>query len=85
MSELRFVYVLRSVKHPERHYTGVTANPDARLASHNAGHSPHTAKHAPWQLLVVVEFARMNAALEFERFLSSGSGRAFARRHFGST
>jgi hypothetical protein len=32
-------------------------------------------------VLVAVQFTEERRALEFERFLKSGSGRAFARRH----
>jgi len=42
-----------------------------------------TAKHRPWELVVAVEFANEDRALAFERYLKSGSGRAFAKRHFG--
>jgi len=32
--------------------------------------------------LVVIEFDEERPALEFERYLKTGSGREFARRHF---
>ena len=54
-----------------------------RLAQHNAGLSSHTAKHRPWELLVSVEFRDQERANRFEKYLKSGSGRAFAKRHFG--
>jgi hypothetical protein len=43
---------------------------------------PHTAKYRPWRQHVVVEFSTEVAAVAFERYLKSGSGRAFAERHF---
>ncbi|MGB7218534.1 MAG: GIY-YIG nuclease family protein [Vicinamibacterales bacterium] len=79
----RFVYSLRSLIDPDRHYIGLTSDVAQRLVSHNAGLSPHTAKHRPWKLMVAIEFADENAAGRFERYLKSGSGRAFAKRHFG--
>jgi putative endonuclease len=82
MREPCFVYVLESVNEPGRHYTGVSSEPIARLALHNAGLSHHTAKHRPWRLLVSIQFADAARAVRFERYLKSGSGRAFARRHF---
>jgi predicted GIY-YIG superfamily endonuclease len=82
MLELKFVYVLRSMSDPARHYVGLTSDVVARLTAHNAGHSPHTAKHKPWRLIVALEFAHQKTAAEFERYLKSGSGRAFAKRHF---
>jgi predicted GIY-YIG superfamily endonuclease len=78
----RFVYVLRSKSNPTRHYVGATADVANRLAWHNFGPGGHTRHDRPWQPLVVVEFAHERIALKFERYLKSGSGRAFAARHF---
>ena len=39
-------------------------------------------QHRPWKLLVVLEFPTEQQAIRFERYLKSGSGRAFAKRHF---
>jgi predicted GIY-YIG superfamily endonuclease len=79
----RFVYGLRSVINQHRHYVGLTADVPTRLAWHNAGRCPHTTKYRPWELLVSIEFADEERAIRFERYLKSGSGRAFAKRHFG--
>jgi putative endonuclease len=79
-----FVYVLESAAVAGRHYTGLSSNPVARLDWHNAGLSSHTRKFRPWKLLISIEFADTSAATRFERYLKTGSGRAFARRHFGS-
>ena len=78
----RTVYVLRSVCNPARYYTGVTSDVNARLAAHNAGRCPHTADGRPWQVDVVVQFTVERRALAFEHYLKSGSGGAFAKRHF---
>jgi hypothetical protein len=51
----------------------------ARVADHNAGRCPHTARSRPWQLHVVIEFPDEQRAVRFERYLKSGSGRAFAK------
>jgi len=79
----RFVYVLRSESDPSRHYVGRTANVDDRFDWHNAGPSGYTVQHRPWVLVVSLEFPDERAAGHFERYLKSGSGRAFAKRHFG--
>ena len=81
----RFVYILKSLQRPDQYYTGVTSDPEVRLAAHNSSGSPHTARYRPWRFLVVVEFDEEEAALEFERYLKTGSGREFARRHFRQT
>jgi len=78
----RFVYVLRSDIAAERHYVGVTSNVEERLWWHNNGELGHTMNHRPWSVVVSVEFASEEAALRFERYLKSGSGRAFSKRHF---
>jgi putative endonuclease len=76
------VYILRSVKDPTRFYTGLTSDAEFRLGFHNAGLSKHTSDGAPWELVVSITFANAKRALEFEKYLKSGSGRAFANRHF---
>ena len=78
----RFVYILRAVSHPARYYAGLTDNVERRLAVHNSGGSQHTATLRPWVLVVAVEFANLASAAAFERYLKTGSGRAFAKRHF---
>ena len=75
------MYVLRSLTDPTRYYTGVTNNARLRLDAHTSGKSPHTADGRPWMLDVVIEFADERRALVFERYLKSGSGCAFAKRH----
>jgi putative endonuclease len=77
------VYIIESLTDPRRHYTGHTSwDVAARLAWHNDGRSHHTAKHRPWKVNVSIEFEEEAVAVAFERYLKSGSGRAFAKRHF---
>jgi len=76
------VYILQSLVDPSRHYCGVTSNVDERLDVHNAGGSAHTAKYRPWRLSVTIVFDDLHRASQFEKYLKSGSGRAFCRRHF---
>jgi putative endonuclease len=79
------VYVLESLVDPKRHYTGFTSGDvDARLIWHNDGLSHHTSKHRPWKVIVSIEFVEEDVAIAFERYLKSGSGRAFAKRHFAT-
>jgi putative endonuclease len=76
-----YVYILRSIADPKRTYVGSTRDLRKRLAGHNSGKSIHTNKFKPWELMVYVAFHERCAAERFERYLKSGSGRAFARRH----
>jgi predicted GIY-YIG superfamily endonuclease len=80
--EKRWVYVLQSCVEPDRHYVGLTSDVDARLAIHNQGGSRQTATNRPWRLLAAIRFEKAASAAAFERYLKSGSGRAFAKRHF---
>jgi predicted GIY-YIG superfamily endonuclease len=77
----RFVYVIQSDRSGVR-YVGSTSDVARRVATHNSGGSQFTARCPPWTLLVSIEFPSEQAALRFERYLKTGSGRAFAKRHF---
>ena len=75
---MNYVYILQSISHPDQFYTGLCNDVAARLSAHNTGQSPHTAKYKPWRLLSYHYFERTETAAAFERYLKSGSGRAFA-------
>ena len=77
-----YVYILRSSSHPSEIYIGCTHDIKSRIDEHNAGGSPHTSKFMPWELVIFVRFREQAKAFEFERYLKSGSGRAFASKHF---
>jgi len=77
-----YVYVLQSETNPEAHYIGLTNDTARRLNEHNSGTSVHTNKFRPWKLVVTIGFADPAKANQFEDYLKSGSGRAFAKRHF---
>jgi len=80
---MRYVYVLQSERDPERHYIGSTDDPARRLDEHNSGKSPHTAKFRPWRARASFAFDDPASAATLERYLKSGSGRAFLARHLG--
>jgi putative endonuclease len=82
VKEKRLVYVLKNTSNPPRYYTGLTSDVASRLSAHNAGRCPHTASWCPWSIDVIIEFSDEDRALAFERYLKSGSGCAFASRHF---
>jgi len=79
---VRYVYLLQSIRNPDQRYVGITAHLKKRFQEHNAGKSPHTSRHRPWELVAAVRFENDARAAAFEEYLKSGSGRAFARRHF---
>ena len=80
MTILKYVYILESTAHDETFYVGVTEDVDARLAHHNSGKVSHTSKFGPWRIKTFIAFTNETRAFEFERYLKSGSGRAFAKK-----
>ena len=77
-----YVYVILSVPDERIRYFGITTNFKTRISKHNAGGCPHTSKFKPWRVEVAVAFKSEKKARAFERYLKSGSGREFSRRHF---
>lgn len=81
MNKFYYVYILVSEGDESRHYTGLTGNPKARLKEHNTGKVPHTSKYRPWRIETAIAFRSLEKATEFEKYLKSHSGRAFAKKH----
>jgi putative endonuclease len=79
---MHYVYLIESVHDRCRHYVGHTNDLKARLNEHNAGKSVHTRRYKPWNLVCYHAFAEERTAIAFERYLKSGSGKAFLKRHF---
>ena len=79
---MHYVYILQSIEYPEQKYTGFTGDVLKRLEVHNNGQVAHTSKYKPWKLLNYFAFIDESKARAFEIYLKSGSGRAFAKRHF---
>ncbi len=77
-----YVYLLESVHQRQQHYVGITRDLKQRLREHNEGKSPHTRKFKPWTLVAYIGFAEEPTALAFEKYLKSGSGKTFLKRHF---
>jgi putative endonuclease len=75
-----YVYIIRSIGFPKQEYTGATADLRQRISDHDAGKSAHTAKFKPWELVWCCAFPDKYKALEFEKYLKSRSGRAFAKK-----
>ena len=75
-----YVYILQSKANPESFYIGFTEELRTRLKIHNSGQVHHTAKFSPWRIKTAVAFTERQRAIEFERYLKSASGRAFAKK-----
>ena len=75
-----YVYILSSIDFDQT-YVGVTDDLKSRLDAHNSGKSIHTEKFKPWQITNYIAFADKKRAMSFEKYLKTGSGRAFANKH----
>jgi putative endonuclease len=75
-----YVYILQSESAPETFYVGLTEDLHSRLKTHNAGQVFHTSKFRPWRVKTAVAFTDRQRASDFERYLKSASGRAFAKK-----
>jgi putative endonuclease len=79
---MHYVYMLQSISFPDRHYVGLTDDLKKRFKQHNSGESAHTKKFLPWALIGYIAFSDKSRAVAFEAYLKTGSGRAFAAKHF---
>ena len=75
-----YVYLLKSIKYPNKTYVGFTINIKERLQKHNEGGSVYTADFRPWKLISFIGFDDEHKAIEFEKYIKKGSGHAFAKR-----
>ena len=76
-----FVYILRSVCHPDKTYVGMTNNIRRRLEEHNAGTQTYSHRYAPWKLITHIVFSDPTVACESEKYLKTSSGKAFTSKH----
>ena len=81
MTGFYYVYMLSDVATHTHHYIGMTENLQARLEKHNSRQVPHTSKFAPWIIDAAIAVRGKMIAAQLERYLKSGSGRAFANKH----
>ncbi len=83
---MQYVYILQSLRYPDKYYVGCTNDVDERLRKHNVSQSEsqsrHSSMYGPWELVIQVGFADKAKAFAFEKYLKSGSERAFAKKHF---
>jgi predicted GIY-YIG superfamily endonuclease len=77
-----YVYLLKSLSAPDQGYVGLTQNLKERFREHQLGKTFHTRKYRPWKIVCAIWFEDVDKAARFEKYLKSGSGRAFQVRHF---
>jgi len=63
-------------------YKGCTIDIEDRLPQHAAGKVDATKFHLPFKFLFYVALEDRHKAFKFEKYLKSGSGRAFIKKHF---
>lgn len=76
------MYYVYSLKCKDGFYVGCTDNIKERLDRHQKGHVPATANRIPLELEFYFATENKYKAFEFEKYLKSGSGRAFIKKHF---
>jgi putative endonuclease len=77
---MHYVYLIRSIKNPNKTYVGYTTNLEERLNKHNSGGSVYTSSDRPWKLITYLCFDNKTKALDFEKYIKIGSGYAFAKK-----
>ena len=80
METIQYVYILRCAD--GKPYTGCTKNLDDRLSRHSRGSVPATKNRRPVQLETYIAFSNKYQAFDFEKYLKTGSGRAFLYKRF---
>jgi predicted GIY-YIG superfamily endonuclease len=74
-------YYVYTLKCKNGFYTGCTSDLKERITRHQKGQVPATVKRLPAELSAYFAFKDKYVAFEFEKYLKSGSGRAFLKKH----
>ena len=74
-----YVYVLRCKD--KSLYTGCTKDLKERIDRHRKGRVKATERRLPITLVSYIELSDKYRAYKFEKYLKSGSGRAFLNKH----
>ena len=80
---MHYCYILLSSKSP-LFYVGSTKDLKLRFSQHNQGLVKSTKAYLPWSLVWYSAFKTEKESRDFERYLKSGSGRAFAYKRLVS-
>ena len=63
-------------------YTGCTSNIEERLKRHRSKQVSYTKTRLPVELVTYIAFSDKYKAYNFEKYLKSGSGKAFSNKRF---
>ncbi len=75
------MYYVYSLNCKDGYYVGCTDNIEERLQRHQKGQVPATVNRLPISLEFYFNIDNKYKAFEFEKYLKSGSGRAFINKH----
>ena len=78
-----YSYILVS-KRAHIFYYGSTHDLKTRMVLHNSGKVTATKPHCPWELIWYGAFSTKKEAKDFESYLKTGSGKAFAYKRLVS-
>lgn len=76
------VYILKCSDNS--YYVGCSNDMNDRLSRHNSGQVSYTSTRLPFQIVHLSVFFDKYKAYEYEKYLKSGSGRAFAKKRLHS-
>ena|SRR3989338_1214088 len=74
-----YVYIVKSQK-DNSYYTGFTSDLENRIKEYNSGSGDYSSTKFPFELVWHCCFKDKMKAIQFEKYLKSGSGFAFARK-----
>lgn len=77
---MQYVYLLECSDRTT--YTGCTQNIDERLKRHALGEVNYTSTRLPVRVITYMAFSNKKLAFKFEKYLKSGSGKAFSNKRF---
>ncbi len=73
-----YVYILKCSD--GTFYKGCTSNLNERINCHELGYFKYTQSRLPIELVTYIVFSDQYRAFEFEKYLKSGSDRAFMKK-----
>jgi predicted GIY-YIG superfamily endonuclease len=76
------MYYVYNLKCKDGFYVGCTNDLRDRIKRHKAGQVDATKDRLPIELDLYIAFGDQYRAFNFEKYLKSGSGRIFIKKHF---
>ena len=74
-----YVYILKCSNKTD--YVGCTSDLGERIVRHQKGYVEATKNRLPISLMTYTAFENKYTAYNFEKYLKTGSGRAFIKKH----